>query len=526
MTMVIRGEPVSLASKPVQASGLSVRPATRLFNAELDLDDGTDVPRPYLAETLPQINTDDWRVLPDGRMETTYRLKPNLTWHDGTALSASDFVFAFQVFVSPEFGQSTSTPIGQIEEVNAVDDRTIMIKWKRPFPDAGSLRDTFQPLPRHILQAPFERQDPEAFVNLPYWGTEYVGLGPYQLVRWEPGAAIEGAAFPGHVLGRPKIDRVVVRFISDENIVLSNVLTGEAQFTAFQTLRYEHSQVLKNQWGANAGTVIMIPVQLRFIHIQLRPEVAQPRSLLDLRARRALVHGIDRKGIDEGLFNGEGIGTETFLPKTLRYWPDIDRAVAKYPYDARRVDQLWTELGYRKGGDGIYASDQGERLSLDFWGDVGSAFEKEQATIAEGWRQLGIETNLSTVPVVQFRNGQLRNSFHAMYTTAGPASTPDAMRMMTTGNIATANNGWTGSNRGSWSNGDYDRNWDLFTTTLDPQQRINHLIEMEKLLADNLGLVMLFHNPSVVTHQRSVVGPDPKAPHDLVVWNIHEWEMR
>ena len=47
----------------------------RIFNADLALIDDEGNPRPYLAESLPRLNTDTWRVFPDGRMETTYRLK-------------------------------------------------------------------------------------------------------------------------------------------------------------------------------------------------------------------------------------------------------------------------------------------------------------------------------------------------------------------------------------------------------------------------------------------------------------------
>jgi ABC-type transport system substrate-binding protein len=43
---------------------------------------------PLLAEGLPKLNTDTWRINPNGSMETTFRLRPNLTWHDGTPLTA------------------------------------------------------------------------------------------------------------------------------------------------------------------------------------------------------------------------------------------------------------------------------------------------------------------------------------------------------------------------------------------------------------------------------------------------------
>ena len=41
-------------------------------------------------------------MLPDGRMETGYRLKPNLKWQDGAPLTADDFVFAYKVRLDPD----------------------------------------------------------------------------------------------------------------------------------------------------------------------------------------------------------------------------------------------------------------------------------------------------------------------------------------------------------------------------------------------------------------------------------------
>ena len=53
-----------------------------------------------------------------------------------------------------------------------------VIRWRETYPDAGSLENGFQPLPRHILADPFSRLDAEAFIALPFWTSDYVGLGP------------------------------------------------------------------------------------------------------------------------------------------------------------------------------------------------------------------------------------------------------------------------------------------------------------------------------------------------------------
>ena len=92
---------------------------TRLFNAGLSLRDGDGNFRPYLAEALPRLDTDSWKVFPDGRMETTYRLQPNLAWQDGTPLTADDFAFAYEVYAWPEIGQAGQAPIAMIEQVVA-----------------------------------------------------------------------------------------------------------------------------------------------------------------------------------------------------------------------------------------------------------------------------------------------------------------------------------------------------------------------------------------------------------------------
>src|SRR5436305_14754861 len=109
----------------------------------LDYVDERETPHPYLVEALPQLNTGSWKVFPDGRMETTHRLRPNLTWHDGAALTADDFVFGWQVYSAPELGAAGSVPQNQIEEVAAPDPSTVLIKWQRPYPDAAQMDQSF-----------------------------------------------------------------------------------------------------------------------------------------------------------------------------------------------------------------------------------------------------------------------------------------------------------------------------------------------------------------------------------------------
>src|SRR5262245_36533465 len=98
-TLVIaqRGEPPTLAARSLVTQGSGLLIPDRFFNATLDIWDLNQVSRPQLVEALPELNTDTWRLFPDGRMETSYTLRPNLTWHDGTPLTSDDFVFGLRV---------------------------------------------------------------------------------------------------------------------------------------------------------------------------------------------------------------------------------------------------------------------------------------------------------------------------------------------------------------------------------------------------------------------------------------------
>ena len=153
LVLAVGIEPPMLISRPFQPPGQIIATAHNLVNATLAKLDEAGFPHPHLAEALPQVGADSWQVTPDGRMATTYRLRPNLVWHDGGPLSSSDFVFSWRVYSTPALGVASSTPFGRMEEVSAPDERTVAISWRRLYPEAGNLALDFPPLPRHILES-------------------------------------------------------------------------------------------------------------------------------------------------------------------------------------------------------------------------------------------------------------------------------------------------------------------------------------------------------------------------------------
>ncbi len=422
---------------------------------------------------------------------------------------------------------SWTRPLDKIEDVVAPDARTVVIRWKETYPDAGSITTGFQALPRHILQGPFERLDPEAFISQPYWTTEYVGLGPYKLRTWSQGSHVEGIAFDGHAFGKPKIERITVKFFNDENVAFTNLLAGEVQFATGRALRFEHGAQLRRDWGlANKGSVLLTPDTSRFVAAQFRPELIASPGLLDIRTRRAIAHAIDRDALNLGIFEGEMEMSDLFLTRYSRYERvnDMDRAlneanrtVTHYPYDERTSALLMTEAGYTKGRDGMFSNASGEHLPLPVWSHTSPQYEKELQILVDSWRRARLDAQPTVLPTAALRDGQLRASFPALY-----IASSSRLESFITSTISSPANRWTGSNRGAWVNAEYDRVYNAFNTTLDPETRITQAVQMLKILSDDIPAYVLYFNPSVAGFSSAVKGPD-NASLNTDVWNVHEW---
>src|SRR4030095_4652260 len=95
--------------------------------------DPLHVSQPRLAEALPSAENGLWKLLPDGRMETVWQLRPNIVWHDGTPLTSDDFAFALRVSAHREIGLVNPPALSLIESVETPDARTILARWKEPF---------------------------------------------------------------------------------------------------------------------------------------------------------------------------------------------------------------------------------------------------------------------------------------------------------------------------------------------------------------------------------------------------------
>ena len=147
----------------------------QLVNAALTYSDDHDVLQPHLAEAVPTVENGLWSVLPDGRMETSWRLKPGIVWHDGTPFTVDDLLFSLRVYQDRELGIFRPASLDLVESAEATDPRTVVVKWKAPFIEADNMFSPtlVMPMARHLLEETY-LQDKTSLLSLPYWREGFV----------------------------------------------------------------------------------------------------------------------------------------------------------------------------------------------------------------------------------------------------------------------------------------------------------------------------------------------------------------
>jgi peptide/nickel transport system substrate-binding protein len=257
---------------------------------------------------------------------------------------------------------------------------------------------------------------------------------------------------------------------------------------------------------------------------QLRPEYGH-RALADARVRRALAHGIDRDALNDALFSGKGPIVHSFVAPESPVYADVDRAVVKYAYDPRRLEQLLGEAGFRRDRDGLFASEAGERFNPGYWVTYSTQLERQLAIMTDTWRQAGIDIQPHVIPGAQARDNQVRSTFPGLLGYGVSPSMTSALETFSSDQISSPATRWGGQNRGGWYSSEYDRLLTAYSGTLDPAGRNQHAVRMFQLMSEEVPTYPLFRDLGTIVHLAVVKGPTGQVPEALAHWNIHEWEL-
>ena len=333
----------------VQSGLATALPSTQIFASPLRYDDNWN-PKPYLAES--------WQTAPDG-LSITLKLVKNAVFHDGHPVTSEDVAFSIMAIKANHPFQSM---LAAVEKVDTPDPYTAVIRLSYPHPALLlAMSPALMPiLPKHIYG---DGQDLKSHpANL-----KPVGSGPFRLTDYKQGEYYTLEKFDRFFIpGRPRLDKIVVRIISDPNAALVSLERGDVNVLPFVTGVRDIDRLEKtpNVYVTSKGFAGIGALNWLAFNTRKKP-------LDDVRVRQAIGFAANRDFIINKLMGGKATAaTGPIAPGSPLAEPDVEA----YKFDLARAEQLLDAAGYPKKPDG-------SRLSLTI--DYIPGADERQRNIAE-----------------------------------------------------------------------------------------------------------------------------------------------
>jgi ABC-type transport system substrate-binding protein len=187
-----------------------------VFDSLVMLDDNLQPLLPALAQS--------W-TFTDGGKTATFKLRKGVKWHDGKPFTSRDVKFSFETRMNKEAGAELSSGFRMVEQVQAPDESTIVLKLREPYAPLLFEVGLTEIVPAHV----FDGVAPKELSKSPYTSGEKLipGTGPYRLVTWKKREQIELEANPDYFRGKPTVSRITLSIIPDKSTALASIRGGE-----------------------------------------------------------------------------------------------------------------------------------------------------------------------------------------------------------------------------------------------------------------------------------------------------------
>ena len=519
---------------PHFANGTKDQDASRIFYEPLASYDPDGNLVPVLAAEVP--SPQNGGVSKDG-LSVTWRLKKNVTWHDGKPFTADDVVFNWEYVNDPGTSAVTIGQYRDIAKIDKLDSHTVKLSFKTPTPfwSAAFCGPTGMIIPKHLFQ-PFKGdKSREAPTNL-----KPVGTGPYRFVDFKPGDIVRGELNPTyHVANRPFFDQIEMKGGGDAPSAARAVLqTGEFDYA--WNMQVEDEILRRWEQGGKGRADIVSGGNIE--HIQLNntdpwTEVDGERSsiktkhptLSDPAVRQALNVLVDRGSIQEEIYGRTGIATANFVNAPARY---VSKNT-KWEFNVDKASQILDAAGWKRGADGIRAKD-GKKLKFVYQTSINAPRQKTQQIVKQACTKAGIDVELKSVTANVFFSSDPANldtfphfsTDLQMFTTT--MTQPDPQRFMdqfVSWEVAAKENKWAGRNPTRWRNEEYDRTWKAAEAEMDPVKRAALFIKMNDLVIQNVVVIPVVFRPRVAAisnRMRDVV----QSGWDGDFWALAYWSKQ
>jgi peptide/nickel transport system substrate-binding protein len=482
------------------------------------------MPRAYTVAWDGETATYEATELLDGEPElvtepkqvVTYKLNPDVTWNDGTPVSADDFVYTWDQIANGEDIYDT-TGYSQIESVEAPDPQTAVVTYSTPYPGWKALfGGGYGILPSHLL----EGKDRAAEMANGYT----FSAGPWVIESWEKGTAVTLVPNENYWGDKPKLDKVTFRFITDTAAGFQALQNGEVSAIYPQPQLDAVEQISNGLEGINS----VVNDRTGNIEALWMNNAAPPFE--SEAVRQAVAYSLDRDAIVERLFGGIGVteAAQALEPALVGEYTDLE-AFADYTLDLDKVTELMEGDGWAKGSDGIWAKG-GQKASFSIKSTAGNARrELTEQIVQEQLKAAGFEMTIDNQEAGDLF-GQILPSGDfqlALYAQVLTTLEPGACTLFCAANIPTPENDNSGQNwtRTELSEAD-NGNLEALDTELDQEARAEAGKAGMDALAATVASLPLDPLPNILLWSDSVVGNVVDNPVMGPFFTLHEWGVQ
>ena len=476
---------------------------TQLFNGLVELDESLK-PGPAIARS--------WEISPDG-LRYTFHLRPQVFFHpdpafpegQGRAVTAQDFVYSFKRILDPKTastgswvfkGKVLESAPGIISDTcfKAQNDSTLYIYLKEPFIAFPE-----------ILSMPYCSVVPREIAE--QYGKDFrahpVGTGPFLFKLWDEGNAVIMHKNPTYwkkdTNGQrlPYLDAVQISFINDRKI---EFLTFQQQKLDFLSgIRGSSKDLILNKDGtlqeefAQRFNLDKSPyLNTEYIGFQLDPTNLRTdqAAIRDKRVRQALNYGINKKELVVYYRNNLGIpGHSGMVPPSL---PSYDeKAVPGYAYNPGKARELLQAAGFN--------AQKPLRITLNT-----VAEHKEIAEFMQKkWSEIGVLANISISQAAAHQES-VDNGRSAFFMKSWFGDYPDAENFLAL--FYSPNYSPQGPNKTHFKSARYDRLYEVAKLEQTPEKRYELYREMDKMIAEESPVIVLFYDEVVILTQKNIRG--------------------
>ncbi|HBQ1170217.1 TPA: TIGR04028 family ABC transporter substrate-binding protein [Klebsiella aerogenes] len=317
----------------------------------------------------------------DEKTEYTFKLRPGVTFSDGTPLDANAVAKNFDTYGlgNKALRLPVSEVINNYDRSEVIDPLTVKFYFKKPSP--GFLQGTAT-IGSGLVSLSTLARSFEALGD----ARNIIGSGPFTVKDEKPGRELTLVARKDYQWG-PKnlaqqgpanLDGITYIVTPEDSVRIGALLAGQAGFIR-QVHAYDEKQATDQGFNIYAAPTRGVNDSLSF-----RPD--NP-LVADLRVRQALLHATNAKQVVETLFSPNYPQASSVIARTAAGYVDLSDKLA---FDQQKAKQLLDEAGWTPGADGIRQK-AGQRLALTVYESLPQPQNKEVLQlVAQQWRQVGV----------------------------------------------------------------------------------------------------------------------------------------